>query len=227
MTTELVDKTVDRNPKLVDRLFDLMRATLLDGDPNLAPPHHVDLGVASVRAVLLHHAELFVVGHEVGHCLLGHLASAEARTALKVGVVDANVCRLEHTQELLADFVGAAIADASASETASSYGSRGQAVADFAFVAPDFFFTATALLEEFMALGDSGWCSADTHPTSTDRRTKRRQFLESINSQRPLDMGDRLQIVVEGMASRVRQPFSDLLASGEHLSRGWAHPKPV
>ena len=216
----LVRRTADLHPDVADQLLELLKATIFSGNPNVAPPHHVSALIKPARQQLLYHTEMFIIGHEIGHSILGHLEGGSKAAVSRIGDTAISTIKLEHIQEYQADMLGFLIADASAKKIADTIGLMSD-LQVFCFTAPDFFFSAIACLEEFMALAHGGWSSADSHPTSLSRRGQRRKFLESVNNERALDLGRRLEVVICELSDRVRESFVQLVQSEVAMSPAW------
>lgn len=216
-----LSRAAQSSPELAERFLGLMIATVAGGNPNAARPHQVSLTVAMLRAFVLSHMELFIIGHEIGHAVFGHLAGncGTSRAMLAAGSVSAAVLTPQQSEELAADVMGYLIADTSAAKNADEFGLD---IGDFAFCAPDFFFSCIAQLEDFMSLAHSGWSPADTHPPAASRRDARRGFLINAESERALLMGERLQLAIEELAALARPRFIEFVAKGGAGSHMWA-----
>jgi hypothetical protein len=67
---------IKANPALAERVLDLLGAYLIGGHPHAARPYLPNPKVEPLSSLLRNSMELFVLSHEYGHCISGHLDDA-------------------------------------------------------------------------------------------------------------------------------------------------------
>lgn len=100
-----VSERLLRDEEPVARFFDALASYVVHGNPHsaqaYAPPPHVDALASNLR----HAMELFILGHEVGHVVSGHLDGSTRKAALPAGQ-SADTVLTDWQQEFEADFIG-------------------------------------------------------------------------------------------------------------------------
>ncbi|EGG42071.1 Hypothetical protein Nlim_1086 [Candidatus Nitrosarchaeum limnium SFB1] len=90
---------------ILKRFQELILAFLIHGDPGLAPRYLLDPRYDEIVALFRDPLEIFILGHEYSHLLIGHVGHIENQEVPfdKDGI---KVMLYEHNQEFEADFVG-------------------------------------------------------------------------------------------------------------------------
>jgi hypothetical protein len=98
---------VQTNEEANRRWLEVLVATFVYGYPNLAPPRPLVDGRAPFVELLTTSVELFIVAHEYGHLVLGHLARDRTTLERKLsGGVEVEGFDIAREEELEADRVG-------------------------------------------------------------------------------------------------------------------------
>jgi hypothetical protein len=99
-----IRQRIDSDDSVVHRFADVLLAYAATGRPGNAEQYFPEAHYGRLAEVLRNSMELFVMGHEYGHIILGHLSQAESTESTPSG---AEEIRYSWTQEYAADFVGA------------------------------------------------------------------------------------------------------------------------
>ena len=159
----------------VRRMGELLEAYVCHGDPHVAEQYLMGNPGLAVANIFRRTAEQFVLAHEYGHLIGGHLA-IERAAAGSPAMAEVHGIPQDWQQEYEADFLGTLL-------TAQANASKGFDLA-LAYAGVDLAFTAIALVERAVALSTTGdaerRASTDSHPPATSRRHTMRLALESL-----------------------------------------------
>jgi hypothetical protein len=169
---EILAKTVLENPYMLDLFQDLLFAYILDGMPSSAHPYQSTGIHADLAGDLLHAMELFVMGHEYGHVLAGHLPN---KSTIIQGLADRPRELLANIwgQELQADTIGLDLVFM-ASALRGTNGELGKA-----FAGADLFFSIIDIVERSIGIlrtGDENQRPIPSHPPIVNRREHLRNY---------------------------------------------------
>ena len=95
----------DSDPSVVGRFLEVVMAYAVAGDPGFAPQYFPEPQYSLLAARLRDCMELFVMGHEYAHIILGHLTSANGAVLARMN--NAEEVAYSWQQEYEADMLGA------------------------------------------------------------------------------------------------------------------------
>lgn len=72
-------KRVGDNPAIAERMYDFLVAYVLKGHPHFAKPYLPDSTHQALGAILCRSVETFIIAHEYGHCMAGHLDGSTSK----------------------------------------------------------------------------------------------------------------------------------------------------
>jgi hypothetical protein len=213
---------IQQQPELAERFIEVAMAYALTGRPSVARPYWPERHYQMLSGVLQRSMILFVLGHEYGHMVAGHLlhvsSAGEDRSLVGVDALD-----YSWRQELEADVVGCRLSVAAMEQLGydpvlSFWG------ADFFFSAMDVMDRATSLL----SCGDENKRKLGSHPPSKDRRSHlRRTFLPllagkgSPGATHPIEHGQMIEDVVEHLWVLGRPSIKDAHERGFRPAPQW------
>jgi hypothetical protein len=99
---------VTRHPEMVEQFIRVLESYVVNGNMRQVPPFQVDDSRKNIAGALIRVMELFVVGHEYAHIMLGHLSPARVVHRTIAGI-DAFEVSQNRKDEIDADQVGLAI----------------------------------------------------------------------------------------------------------------------
>ena len=153
------------------RFLELLLAYVFGGHPYLAQSYLLHPEHQQLANVLMHSFELFVLGHEYGHFVCGHLSSGNTKKAM-FGAESSDEIITSWQQEFEADTKGLEV-------TLAVMQKQGFDLA-VAFLGADFFFGCVEIVERAISIARSGEIAADlasTHPPTASRREMLRKLL--------------------------------------------------
>lgn len=157
-------------PEVSERFLELILAYILGGHPHKAKAYLPDANYEVVSSVLCGSMELFVLGHEYGHFVCGHLNEGSTRKAM-IGGEDSDKIATNWQQEFEADVRGLEY-------MLAVMGKRGFDLS-LSFWGADFFFCCIDIVEKAVSTIRTG--SSDVHLSSTHPPTNmRRELLHSV-----------------------------------------------
>jgi hypothetical protein len=209
---EAIDKQLAENSVIVQRFQELFTAHILYGSPAKAPAYTLDKNYYKVAQMLWKLMELFIIGHEYGHFILGHTDSPKAEVTM-VGEKTKAFLPVWN-QELDADAIGLSLL-----LRASTQGGTD----------PAFCFCGVNLLLSCSDIIDRAWSmvkygnenhrqSQETHPPSHVRCERLRETLRSWlpdgQAETLIRVGGKVERIVEQLWKRTRPVFCQYFHEG-------------
>jgi hypothetical protein len=172
---DLVREQLRKKPEIKNRMLDFLHAYVVGGHPHLAKPYLVDKTPQAIAALLLEGLETFVIAHEYGHCIAGHLAADQSRRqALQSSGEIYDVISTSWQQEHEADFIGAML-------TIQVMNKRGFDLA-LSYCGIEIFFRCVEIIEKTMSMLVFGEVRetppSESHPPSLARCSVLREMLK-------------------------------------------------
>jgi hypothetical protein len=218
---EDMGKNITDNPEIVRRFQEVVLAYLIKGKPSAAPPYIPEEPYGTLAAILRDSMELFIMAHEYGHIIKGHLSSAEAAPIDLGGQKGDEVIR-NWRQEIEADAQGLEL-------MIYAMGKRGLDLA-LSYWGADFFFSCIEIVEHGISIvrtgeeGEGG-AGSDSHPPVGLRREMLREVLKnSIPEDRatgPIQLGAVLEQIVASLWEHTKPLLRRYHESGQKLSPIW------
>jgi hypothetical protein len=98
----LVEKNLNDNPIIYDRFLDLIYSYIVLGDPHKAEQYFIESPQREFASFFCEQMEMFILGHEIAHVVLGHLDKNEINST-KIGKNKTNTKHIDWAQETQAD----------------------------------------------------------------------------------------------------------------------------
>ena len=218
-----ISEIIESNPSVVQRFIEAVTAYTIYGKPGRAPTYILqDRYQSAVSSMLTSALELFVLGHEFGHILLGHLTSAKRRASvLPSGESDAEEVMYDWAQEYQADYIGAVL-------TVRAKQQLEKLDLALSFWGTDLFFSGMEVMDKAVSLlrfGDETRIQLGSHPPHAERRSFLRQALvENVGSEDakgPIQLGEQVEFLVGELWNAARPVIEGLHADGARPSRLW------
>jgi hypothetical protein len=207
--TAAIAELLDSTPVVHHRFVDLLGAYIFVGHPHAARQYVLEMPWLNVSQNLLKSAESFILGHEFGHIILGHLDGARDRSA-KRGGVDVDMVEESHEQELAADLMGLVLTlktlTANGYDIALSYWGI-----EVALRSVDIVHRGLAVAR---GLPEATAPSSDTHPSPEERREFLRIGLGGLVQDEnrvagALQLADSAVHVIDELWARTRTRFGE------------------
>jgi hypothetical protein len=164
---------LQHSPDAVHHFREVVLAYLLEGRPSAAPHRELPRGPHKLAAILNDGMELFVLGHEYGHALSGHLTDQTAPRRMPGGDTDVTEVTWKWDQEHAADVIGWTMCWQAMSEDHDLA---------LAHAGVELFFCASEVLERALPLLMTGRNdprpASLTHPPTASRRDFMREWLK-------------------------------------------------
>jgi hypothetical protein len=214
-----VFKNIEQNREILQRFGELLLAYVVNGRPGAASHYFLPEAYRSLALVIHESMELFVLGHEYGHIIAGHLGKAESRAAL---LGDDEVDRVAYSweQELEADRWGLQL-------MIPAMQSEGHDVST-SFWGADLFFSSVDIVRRAIAVlrtGTEESTSLEYHPPPELRCEFVRQVmtisLPGDEAEDPIGLGKTVEAVVEHLWTLTRPNFQRLWKRGRRPLAGW------
>lgn len=213
---------IQQQPQLVEHFIEVAMAYALTGRPSVAPPYWPERDYQMLSGVLQQSMLLFVLGHEYGHMIAGHLLQVSSATEER-SPVDVDALDYSWRQEFEADVVGCRLSVAAMNQL--GYGPV------LSFWGADFFFSAMDVMDRSTSLllcGDENKRKLGSHPPSKDRRSHlRRTFLpllageSSPGATNPIEHAQIIEDVVEHLWLLGRPRIKDAHERGFRPAAQW------
>jgi hypothetical protein len=121
LDAERVAARVANHPDVFERFADVKLSYVIDGNPAKAKQVYPEADYFVAAASLTHSMELFVLGHEYGHLVHGHLDGSRVEVAAALpNAIDAKPIEYSWEQEYEADDVGLVLCIATMNERLNS-----------------------------------------------------------------------------------------------------------
>lgn len=218
---ERVMHALRRDGTPAQRLADFLVGYILAGHPHAAEQYFLRQPSATLAALLARGGQLFVLGHEYGHIVAGHLEHS-AHSERRLGPRSVDVLRPDWRLEYEADDIGMRFALASL---------RTKSRLDLAlsYCGIDLVFSALALVERALATLIHGApaenAGSDTHPPPALRRNVLRSRVGELPDcaavSGALTLSANVEAVLELMWTRIEPIFVRLHAEGTPPSPIW------
>ena len=223
-------QTIAANPEILSRFTEVVAMYAIYGDPSRARQYILPDRVQIITSqLLLNSLELFILGHEYGHAIAGHLSSAKRTASLLPGAeataeAEAEVEEIAYawSQEYEADFIGMHLAIAAM---------RLAEKVDVAlsFWGADFFFSSMDVMDKAVSLlrhGDETRIQLGSHPPHTNRRDFLRESLkrsaENEIAEGAIGLGQAIEFAVAELWKLARPIIARMHDEGVRPARVWA-----
>lgn len=166
-----IEEWIKRDGRASNRFREVVLAYAVEGHPAQAPPYYPESVYGRLADLIRQSMELFIMGHEYAHVLLGHLAGPEATFAN-----DADAILYSWQQELMADKMGFVL-------SARAMQDANNADLSFALVGADFFFSASDIMDRtvsILATGELSVVQLGSHPPAALRQSRLREAMDEI-----------------------------------------------
>jgi hypothetical protein len=211
-------------PEIRERFFDVLAAYVVAGHPHAARPYLPDPQVSLVASSLRSSMELFVLGHEYGHLLAGHLDDRNTCAAM-LPDVDAKEIATSWKQELEADAIGLEL-------MLCAQMKKGWDLA-LSFWGADFFFGCIDVVERAVGIlrdGKEEMSLSPTHPPTALRRKTIRDLLrhslkneQSAAAEAAIQLSEIVHRIVDELWLAVRPVFLRMRADAVNPAGFWVH----
>jgi hypothetical protein len=217
---ERVRRRIDEDPSVVDRFADVVLAYAIHGQPSRARQYYPEAAYGYLSDVLRESMETFVLGHEYGHVIAGHLERAEpVGRALSAEEVDE--VNFDWDQEYEADYLGVAL-------TLAAMNRERHVDASLSFWGADVFFSVMDVMDRAVSLlryGDETVTVLGTHPPSAERRAVIRAalptLLEAEQARSAIALAEALQAASELLWEKTRHYVVAAAAKGARVAPKW------
>lgn len=217
-----VSETLNTNPEIGARFFDALAAYLVAGHPHAAKPYLASRSVTFLSSVLRDSMETFVVAHEFGHVVAGHLGPAVSRKMM-IADVDVDTISTDWIQEFEADAIGL--------EAMLAVRIQHGYDLSLSFWGADAFFGCIDVVEKALSIllfGEEKPWQADTHPPTTMRRDMMRlilsRSLEGKNeeaAEAAIALAGIVEKVIDHLWGLSRPAFLRMHHAGIRPTAGW------
>lgn len=218
-----VRQRIEEHPELVERFTELVLAYALTGRPTPATPYLPGRAHQHLALVLRTSLELFILGHEYGHVLAGHLSQVSRTAPSRARLDDVGALEYSWRQEYEADAIGCRLAHSAMKGL--GYDSA------LSFWGADSFFSGMDVMDRATSLllhGDEERHTLSSHPPSEQRRERLRAAVPQIVIERdpeehikPVQLGGTIQAVIEELWFRSRPSVMNAHKRGLRPARQW------
>jgi hypothetical protein len=167
-----LEEHLDRNKHIIEKFTELFYYTIYKGFPSNAKQYFIQSSHQKLFYELLNSFELFIIGHEYGHVLAGHLSNKVF--IRKISGVNINIIETNWKEEFEADSIGLNLLLNSLDK--SNLG-------PFCYLGPEIFFIFLDLIDRISSYLNEGLEISDagsiTHPPSVDRKLAIREYLNN------------------------------------------------
>jgi hypothetical protein len=215
------EKEIISNKSVFERFDDILIAYLVKGHPHNAKPYMPDREVSILATFFRESIEVFVLSHELGHVIAGHLNNAEKHNTLLRGI---------KVQEINYNWENELEADAHAlTITAATMENRGSARST-SLCGINILFLSMEAIERGLQILSTGKYKkiidvSSSHPPSYVRQQSLKNVLKKIvgdlNSERMLDMSNISDFIFDIMWSRTETTLLNIFNKGIKPSSYW------
>lgn len=188
---------LNRKPIIAERFKQaIICAVCSPGGTGDAPSYLVEDSHMQLATLLARGVELFVVAHEYGHIIRGHLSCGK-RASCMIDDLNQEVIEQNYLQEIEADCWGLSL-------TIRARQMEGLDLA-LSYIGADFFFTCAEILENGLAIfrtGQEAVFLSDSHPPPDMRRAALRTVLRNQvgdHANGPIELAERLAEVAKAL----------------------------
>jgi hypothetical protein len=214
LSREAIVGNITENPAVSRRFIQALSGYIM-GRPSNAPQYFTTPFYTHISQFMINSLELFILGHEYGHVIAGHL-SAETPTAalLPDAANSAEAVEYSWKQEYEADFYGEVLSIVAMNE---KFKDAGDAM-KFKYAGSELFFGAVDAVDRAIstiAYGhDRSRRASFTHPPSSQRRLNIRQSLPGImqseHAASAVQMGEIIEDAMEVLWQAAMPTFLNL-----------------
>lgn len=158
-----LEEHLDKNNHILERFAELFYNTIYKGLPSHAKQYFIESSRQKLFYELLNSIELFIIGHEYGHVLAGHLSNQIF--IRKISETNLNVIETNWKEEFEADSIGLNLLLNSLDNANLS---------PFCYMGPEMFFIFLDLIDRISSYMNGGLEVSDqgsvSHPPSIDRK---------------------------------------------------------
>ncbi|MFF9806049.1 hypothetical protein ACF1G5_13105 [Streptomyces coeruleorubidus] len=217
---------IENSPYISQRFRQLILAYLTEGSPGRAPAYILEQPHMSMAQILYNSMELFVMGHEYGHIIAGHLDGID-RSAAALGSKEVQIVARNWKQEHEADALGMRLAITAKQEEGFDI--------PMSFWGADFFFTCAEVVEKGLSVietGQEGNVQMGSHPPPNRRRKVIRAILrqESDSAAAAIQLADILDSITKYLWESTKPLLMKLHERHISVSQNWlgapSHRKP-
>jgi hypothetical protein len=205
-----IAQRIDSDKSVVYRFADVLLAYAATGQPSRAQPYLPEVHYGRLAEVLRRSMELFVMGHEYAHIILGHLSTAQS-TETKLS--EAEMLEYSWGQEYEADLMGSSLM--------MRVMARDGMDASLSYWGCDFFFSAIDVMDKAVSVLNGEEETAmklGSHPPTKERREMLRQLLPEMIGEKHANDALGLSRILEDVTDLLWQRTRPVIASAR--SRG-------
>ena len=214
------DATV-ANDSARERFRAALFAYLFEGHPALAPSPMLEMPHSLLHRIILTELELFILAHEYGHLLHGHLDPSQIRRPALIKGVEVEQVSRSHIQEFEADQTGMCLA-------LQALATDGIAPS-VTFAAIDLFFSVDYALEQALMIittGKRGVRGTDSHPHPCIRRERLRHAVQSFcgqayESKSMLHLAETFELIAHLLFEDLVPRLNEAHSQGRRLAKIW------
>jgi hypothetical protein len=187
------EKELSEHPEICERFLDVLMAYLIYGDPHRAKSYLPDRKYDVLTSILRDSMELFILGHEYGHIVSGHLEQENTQKA-KPLADDVSEIPTDWQQEFEADVRGLEL-------MLAVMMNKGYDLA-LSFWGADLFFGCIDLVERSLSILREGTVTenlSDTHPPTLLRRELLREVLRNSSPEQYAEGAIQLSTIIQGI----------------------------
>jgi hypothetical protein len=216
---EKMRQNLRSNGIIAQRFFDALVSYIVKGHPHNAEPYIPSGSVMALSDTLRESMETFVLAHEYGHVVAGHLGPAVPRRAM-VANVGVETISTDWQQEFEADVIGL--------ETMLAVRMKKGFDLSLSFWGADAFFGCIDVVEKTVSVllyGEERPNISDTHPPTSHRRLLLRavlaKTLEENVARGPLQLANIVETIINDLWLRVRPALVKMHEDGFRPTHSW------
>ncbi|NEK59911.1 hypothetical protein GCU56_18815 [Geodermatophilus sabuli] len=217
---ENIKRRISSEPGVAERFFQAVAAYARFGDPSRAPQYALGWPHSHLAPVFRESMELFVLGHEYGHVIAGHLDPQSTPDIPAEGDFAADELEYSWRQEIVADHFGSVLSVAAMSSDGYD--------AALSASGGDLFFSAMDVMDRAVSLlryGDESAQKLGSHPPATMRREMLRrgwsEYMDEAQAQSAVALADSVQVATGLLWERARKRLVDQYGPGSGVDTSW------